>query len=369
MNIARPIADLAGRLIGEIKANQNGLVVCPATLCASALTVFPAMTSEVQSNIALWLGQTPETLPDFASAFRDLEVDLRRRQGLEWAYCNRVWLRSDPADRDNWLRIRHLLPSTMEPMDFSRDARMVADAINKRVAEETMGHIASAVAPEDITEGLSILTISALWMYSKWAAPFNKQNTHKGYFHCGNGGLRQVPFMGQTGAFKVAKENGMSCLRIPLECPGIEVEIAMPDGVANEGVLRACLSRGLKDVLFAAAECDERQVRMVIPAMTWGCSFDIAAVIGGLLPNGTNGHANGGHTVSAAVQYALVSMNEDGLGVASATTMASTGGVSEENLVVFVLDRPFVFLVKDLATGLILSCGYVLDPGGEGELR
>jgi len=64
--------------------------------------------------------------------------------------------------------------------------------------------------------------------------------------------------------------------------------------------------------------------------------------------------------IEAVVHQATIAVDEHGTVAAAATgVLESTVGVFAEPLVV---DRPFVFAIRDAATGTILFLGRVLDP-------
>ena len=68
------------------------------------------------------------------------------------------------------------------------------------------------------------------------------------------------------------------------------------------------------------------------------------------------------HLLLLMVQKALISVDESGTeAAATAVVMELTSAMPEEPVEVTV-DRPFVFLVRDIETGAILFVGRVVDP-------
>ena len=65
--------------------------------------------------------------------------------------------------------------------------------------------------------------------------------------------------------------------------------------------------------------------------------------------------------VSAVVQKAFIEVNEDGAEAAAATAgimMMRAMPMNPE----YYCDRPFMFLIRDNLTGMILFSGHVVDP-------
>ena len=73
------------------------------------------------------------------------------------------------------------------------------------------------------------------------------------------------------------------------------------------------------------------------------------------------GGTNKGLFVSQVVQKAFVEVNEEGAEAAAATAgimMMRAMPMNPE----FTCDRPFMFLIRDNLTGMILFSGHVTDP-------
>ena len=73
------------------------------------------------------------------------------------------------------------------------------------------------------------------------------------------------------------------------------------------------------------------------------------------------GGTNKGLYVSQVVQKAFVEVNEEGAEAAAATAGIMMMRAMPLNLQ-FTCDRPFMFLIRDNLTGMILFSGHVRDP-------
>ena len=72
------------------------------------------------------------------------------------------------------------------------------------------------------------------------------------------------------------------------------------------------------------------------------------------------GGTNKGLFVSQVVQKAFVEVNEEGAEAAAVTDCEMCDGVGMDPE--FTCDRPFMFLIRDNLTGIILFSGHVTDP-------
>lgn len=72
--------------------------------------------------------------------------------------------------------------------------------------------------------------------------------------------------------------------------------------------------------------------------------------------------ATGGLAIYDVIHKALVAVNEAGTEAAAATAVIVVETSAPPPPLPVVIDRPFVFLIRDIETGTILFLGRVLDP-------
>ena len=78
--------------------------------------------------------------------------------------------------------------------------------------------------------------------------------------------------------------------------------------------------------------------------------------------SGMTGGVNKGLYVSQVVHKAYVEVNEEGAEAAAATATTMILVSAEPPPEKFTCDRPFMFLIRDNLTGMILFSGHVTDP-------
>ena len=78
--------------------------------------------------------------------------------------------------------------------------------------------------------------------------------------------------------------------------------------------------------------------------------------------SGMTGGTQKGLYVSKVVQKAFVEVNEEGTEAAAATAAVLSGRSRQPEPERFTCDRPFMFLIRDNLTGMILFSGHVTDP-------
>jgi serpin B len=66
--------------------------------------------------------------------------------------------------------------------------------------------------------------------------------------------------------------------------------------------------------------------------------------------------------ISDVIHKAFVSVDEVGTEAAAATAVVMTTTSLQLNVVDVTIDRPFIFLIRDIQTGAILFLGHVTNP-------
>ncbi|MGB6874316.1 MAG: serpin family protein, partial [Dehalococcoidia bacterium] len=67
--------------------------------------------------------------------------------------------------------------------------------------------------------------------------------------------------------------------------------------------------------------------------------------------------------ISEVIHKAFVSVDEAGTEAAAATAVIMEYSAVPESLMEVTVDRPFIFLIRDIETGAILFVGRVMNPG------
>jgi serpin B len=176
--------------------------------------------------------------------------------------------------------------------------------------------------------------------------------------------MASVHLMVQSGPFPYAEDNDLQILEIPYS-GGLSMVILLPkriDGLANleQGMTAVSVSGWLQDM-------KTREMLILVPkfriagqsslagalkAMGITHAFSMAADF-----SGTTGRRD--VFLSAVAHKAIVAVDEKGAEVAA---VSSGPGRPRIQPVVFRADRPFVFLIRDRISGLILFVGRLTDP-------
>jgi serpin B len=181
--------------------------------------------------------------------------------------------------------------------------------------------------------------------------------------------------MYQREEFRYLQDRDFQAVNLDFEGGAVSMIVLLPDWKTGIGKLESRLTAGmLRECFPRMVECD---VHLYLPRfrMTWGTENLTAALqaLGMTLafdPLRADFSGISGQTpphedsvfLSAVFHQARVEVNEEGAEAAAATAVTMFCGAAPSQVVTFRADRPFLFAIRETATGAILFLGRVADP-------
>ena len=244
--------------------------------------------------------------------------------------------------------------------------------INDWVAEETEGKIKDLLPPGIIGESTRLVLTNAIYFNASWLWHFNPRDTEVRPFHLAGGGMVTVPMMTETTKefYGYARGDGYQAVDLPYSWGELSMTILLPDE-GKLGEFEDSLDSETFDRIIAGVEID--YVTLTIPLCEFESEFSLDKTLAGMgMPDAfASGADFSGMTgsrdlwIRAVVHKAFVSVDEEGTEAAAATGVVMlTSGPSKDPIEVTV-DRPFIFLIRDIGTGTVLFMGRVSNPNPE----
>ena len=241
--------------------------------------------------------------------------------------------------------------------------------INDWVAEETEGKVKDLLAAGVIDRSTRLVLTNAVYFNASWLWQFHPSDPEVRPFHLAGGGTVSVPMMTETTKefYGYAKGNGYQAVDVPYSWGEMSMTILLPD----EGELEqfeGSLDSEMLNRIIDDIEID--YVTLTMPLFEFESEFILGGALAEMgMPDAFDGSADfSGMTgsrdlsISFVVHKAFVSVDEEGTEAAAATGVGMLlSGPSKEPIEVTV-DRPFIFLIRDIETGTVLFLGRVSNP-------
>ena len=376
-------ADLAGLVAGNsafafdlyqaLRAEDGNLFYSPYSISLALAMTYAGARGETEQQMADTLHFTLSQ-DRLHPTFNGLDLELAARSegakredadGFRLNIVNALWGQEDFEFLIEFLDVvAENYGAGLKLLDFvnaPEDSRVV---INDWVSEQTEGRIEDLIPQGVIDELTRLVLTNAIFFNAAWLNPFEKRLTLDRPFHLLDGTEVMVLMMRRTAGFGLATGGGYQAVELPYDGGELSMVVLLPDTgqfEAFEASLDAELVRTIMSNLVS------QRLALTMPKFEFGSEFSLADTLKGMgMPvafsdladfSGMTGRR--GLTISDVVHKALVSVDEEGTEAAAATAVGE--GVTSVPPSV-VIDRPFIFLIRDIGTGAILFVGRVMDP-------
>lgn len=362
-NSATRINDFGLRLLRAAGTDDN-VLVSPVSV-ASALGLLAAgAEGETRSEIAAALGAqllTPDALED---ADRALANHLRREsKGTTLSIATSAWLRSDFQFEPSFLETaQSAYDAEIRTLDFAQPT--APDTINNWVNTKTNGRIPNIV--EQLSDNAVLYLLNAVYFKADWAAPFDKENTKQMPFSRDEGEPVQADMMTKYGKTEYAENDLMQMVALPYADERLEFLAILPKASISD-LIKALTPDALREWSNRARKRDgevaipkfkieyETELKNVLRSLGIEKAFD---------PDGADlSGISKEHRlyVERAKHKTFIQLDEKGTEAAGATGI-EVGITSISEPFTFVADRPFVYAIRDVESGLLLFVGVMHDP-------
>ena len=254
----------------------------------------------------------------------------------------------------------------IEPVDFVGDPDGSRAHINGWVKDETRGLIPDLLPAGVISPDTRLTLVNALYLKASWANPFEKSATTDGPFTRLDGTTATVPFMHDSSLHVPAVvANGYAAVDLPYASSDLSMLVIVPTA-DNFSAIEAKL--GTDFVASVDASLRNESIDLAMPRFASDSQIGLKSVLEGDL--GVTGlfHSGGldgigkNIEVSDAIHAATITVDEAGTEAAAATAIMMDATAMPVDPVRISVDRPFLYVIRDHATGAVLFVGRVLDP-------
>ena len=368
--------------LSEEKETENKFI-SPYSIDGAFGMVYTGAKGRTADEIRAVLGM-PEDPVVADSFFHDMAGQFHAAEKADILVSNSIW-----ADKRITGKVRPDYRKTIATYYsgafFEEDFRQkdaVANKVNKLVDEKTKGMIKGVITSDDITEWTRMILVNTLYFEAKWKYPFQEEQTRQLAFQKFGGSVKRVPMMNQTGSFKYysSEEDNVHAVVLPYENPRFELVALMPirpgadQGQAAMKTIIASIGDKLDSWL---AKPSPYRTRVWLPKVDLSDSImlkDYLKKLGMTTPFDV-GAANFSGIVEVSpednfyiekvIHKTALKMDEYSTKAAAVTAILAAAGGSAtpppENI--FRAERPFLVLIRDNQTGLILFMGCINDPG------
>jgi serpin B len=257
----------------------------------------------------------------------------------------------------------------MRQVDYEHDYEAARRAINAWTSDQTHAKIPALLGRGILDPSTRLVLVNAVYLKAPWAVPFEKHATQDRSFTCADGSQVDVPTMtlDSQSPLAYARGAGWQAVDLMYDGGGLAMAVVVPDA----GRLDEVTSGFDADFLSALlAGMQPTGVALQLPRWTFRTQVLLNRALGDLgMPTAFTSNADfSGMThdmrleIKAVVHEAFIAVDEQGTEAAAATAVVMRVSSAMIDTVKLTVDRPFLFVLHDTATGTPLFIGRVSDP-------
>jgi len=364
-------------LYQALREEEGNLFYSPYSISLALAMTYAGASGETAQQMAdtLHFALSPDALHP---AFNSLDIELGQRgegaegadgEGFRLNIVNAIWGQKDYQFLTTFLDVlAENYGAGLRLLDFINTPEESRITINNWVSDQTEGRIEDLI-PQGVIDALTRLVLTnAIYFNAAWQYPFDEDITEDGTFYLLNGGEVIVPMMSQTESLSYAEGDGYQAVELLYDGGELSMIILLPQAGQFEA-FEGSLDAQQVDGIIAGLEAGE--VALTMPKFEFESDFGLKETLAAMgMPVAFSEDADfSGMTgnrdlfIADVIHKAFVSVDEAGTEAAAATAVVMTLTAAPEIPVEVTVERPFIFLIRDIETGTILFVGRIVDPG------
>jgi serpin B len=374
---AAPVNEFACDFYSKIHGANQNLIFSPYSIDVALSMVYTGARGDTATEMAdaLHYSGNAGADADATAGLVQLFQANQKDNGYELHVADALWGAKGVAWTPAYLtKLKSEYLANLQSLDFN-DEPVARKTINDWVSQQTADKIKDLIPAGAINGQTRLVLTNAVYFKGDWASPFEASSSNNSDFHVdGKDAVVPAMTMSQTGQFQYMENDDLQALQMPYQGGNLAMLILLPkkqDGLVDlDGKIDAKLIGQQGSVI---AQLKPARVQVELPKFKLETSLDLMKTLAdlgikkALTPAADFSGMDGSHDlmIGAAIHKAYINVDEKGTEAAAATgIMMRAMAMAPMPSVPFIANHPFVFVLRDMKTGVILFMGKVTDPRG-----
>jgi len=363
-------------LYSALKGEQGNLFYSPYSISQALAMTYAGARDTTEKEMA---GTLHFTLPQHSlhPAFNSLDQQLKARgqgakgkdgKGFRLNIVNAIWGQVGYSFLADYLDLlAQNYGAGLRTLDFRTAPESSRQIINKWVGDQTEQRIKDLIPVGAIEPFTRLVLTNAIYFNAAWANNFEKSMTQPAPFHLLEGQTVDVPMMRQTERLGYAAGDGYQAVSLPYDGRELEMVVLLPDAGMFAEFEKSLDADKAGSIIKAIVP---RQVALSMPRFKFESEFSLGKLLSSMgMPTAFSSQADfSGMTgnlelsISEVIHKAFVGVDEAGTEAAAATAVIMRATAMPTTPLEVTVDRPFIFLIRDIQTGSLIFVGRVINP-------
>jgi serine protease inhibitor len=308
------------------------------------------------------------TISDINEAYKSLVDQLLKADSkVTFALANAIFYRNSFVVKPAFLAtMTDDYKATVEGLDFG--APVALTTINKWASDNTAGKIPKVL--EEISIDAVMFIMNALYFKGDWSYQFDKSETQDRPFYPDDGSSVSVSTMNSEVGAKVVHGNNYKAVEMPYGRTNFTMIVIVP--TETLGAFYTSLNQQLWTSITSGFDETNEFGKLIVRMPKFKFSYEkylndqlkSMGMVDAFIPFQANlsGISDQSIFVSFVKQNTFVEVDEQGTEAAAVTTIGIALSSIPPQPTQFIIDKPFVFAIRERTTNTLLFIGQVVNP-------
>jgi len=287
---------------------------------------------------------------------------------LQLHVANALWGQADYQFLPDYLAfLNENYGAGLRLANFAANPEEARAEMNSWVAAQTAKRIQEIIPAGVLQPDTKLVLTNAIYFKAAWAHQFEPEATHNRAFELLSGARATVPMMIETEHLLYHNGEGFTAVELPYLPQRFACLLLVPDLHLLDAFEKRLDTQLLASVV---SRLRPERVELVLPKFTFESEFRLGKTLADMgMPtafrNGADFSGIDGTRklyLDEVLHKAFVAVDETGTEAAAATAAVMRATAVPPQPIHVVVDRPFLFVIRERDTGAVLFLGRVMDP-------
>lgn len=357
--------DIFSQIMKNAGENEN-VMISPLSISSALSMTLNGASGTTRTAMMEALRLNGISVDEINNSYKNLtEALLSVDKRVLMTIANSVWTENDFAVKQAFIDILTTYYNA-ESRSFDINDSSTPDKINSWIEDKTNGLIKEMV--DRLEDNTVMLLINAIYFKGKWKSQFDESKTTDMPFYKTGSSQVDVPMMKQEAEFSVHEGNGFVLAEFPYGQGNFVMDVILPDAQNGlDNIMSSVTDAGFTswisqmssrktDVSFPRFKYGfKKKLKDVLSDMGMGIAFTDAADF-------SNISDQYDLLINDVTHQSFIETNEEGTEAAAATVVEIGLTSFPASPIVFRMDHPFMYIIRETTTNSIIFMGRVADP-------
>lgn len=362
-------------MYNALRSENGNLILSPYSISLALAMTYAGARGETEAQMAQVLHFAPqnELHPSFNALDLVLEKDPinlnKDQEPMQLKIANAVWAEQTFSFLPEFLDIIAInYGAGVNLADFKNQPNQERVTINNWVGDQTEDKINDLLPDGSLTTDTRMVLVNAIYFKADWLDQFDADHTGDFPFNLLDGTQVHARMMGQGMSIPYMQGNGYAAVELPYAGEPAAMDIIVPDAGRFEEIESALTGAVFNEII---GNMNQTNLMLNLPKFKFESPFSLSSALNQLgmvnafdsdLADFSGMTGKQDLFIGNVIHKAFVAVDEEGTEAAAATAIIMEGVTAIRYEVNLLIDRPFIFIIRDTVNGQILFIGRVLNP-------